>query len=44
MTHREDLLKSDLLSEILLLGSGIALFLPLLLILVAAIARTPGLH
>ncbi len=44
MTHREDLLKADLFSEILLLGSGIALFLPILLIIVAMIERTPVLH
>ena len=34
--HRRDILNSDLLSEIVLLASGIVLFVPLLLLLVAA--------
>jgi hypothetical protein len=33
----EDILKSDLLSEMILLASGIVLFVPLLLVLVLAI-------
>ena len=35
--RRNDLMRPDLLSEIVLLGSGIVIFLPLLLILVAAV-------
>jgi hypothetical protein len=38
-THPEDLMKPDLLSELLLAGSGVLLFVPLLLILVAALLR-----
>jgi hypothetical protein len=38
-THPNDLMKPDLLSEILLVGSGIIVFVPLLLILAAAISR-----
>jgi hypothetical protein len=38
-TRPNDLMKPDLLSELLLLGSGIILFVPMLLILVAAITR-----
>lgn len=38
-THPNDLMKPDLLSEILLVGSGIILFVPLLLVLAAAITR-----
>jgi hypothetical protein len=34
--HREDLMKPDLFSEIVLVASGLALFIPLLLILAAA--------
>ena len=34
MLHPGDLMKSDLLSEILLVGSGLILFVPMLLILV----------
>jgi hypothetical protein len=36
--HREDLMKPDLLSEILLLGGGL-IFVSLLFILVTAITR-----
>jgi hypothetical protein len=36
-THPEEIMKSDLLSEILLAGSGLILFVPLLLILLAAL-------
>jgi hypothetical protein len=35
----DDLMKPDLLSEILLMGSGLILLVPLLLILVAAMTR-----
>jgi hypothetical protein len=38
-THPDDLMKPDLLSEILLAGSGLILFVPLLLILVAALTH-----
>jgi hypothetical protein len=37
--HREDLMASDVLSEILLSVSGVLLFLPLLLILVFALTQ-----
>jgi hypothetical protein len=39
MLHPEDLMKSDLLSEILLVGSGLILFVPVLLILVVAVTQ-----
>jgi hypothetical protein len=38
-THPNDLMKPDLLSEILLVGSGVILFVPALLVLAAAITR-----
>lgn len=38
--HPGDLMKPDLLSEILLVGSGLALFVPLLLILVTALSQS----
>jgi hypothetical protein len=41
--HREDLMKSDVLSEIVLLGSGIVLFVPLLLLLFAILVHSPSL-
>lgn len=37
--HREDLLGPDLLSEIVLLGSGTLIFVSLLLIVVTAVTR-----
>jgi hypothetical protein len=37
--HPEDLLKPDLFSEIVLLGSGGLIFVSLLLIVVTALAR-----
>ena len=37
--HPDDLMKPDLLSEILLLGSGLIIFVPLLLILVVALTK-----
>jgi hypothetical protein len=40
MLHPGDLMKSDLLSEILLVGSGLILFLPALLILVIAVGQS----
>ena len=39
MLHPGDLMKSDLMSEILLVGSGLILFVPVLLLLVIAIAH-----
>ncbi len=39
MLNPKDLMKPDLLSEILLLGSGLILFVPVLLILVIVIAQ-----
>jgi hypothetical protein len=41
--HREDLMNADMLSEILLLVSGSAIFVLLLLILVAALTQTAAL-
>lgn len=41
--HRDDLMKPDLLSEILLLGSGVLIFGPLILILVVALTRAASL-
>ena len=37
--HPEDLMKSDLFSEIVLLGSGGLIFISLLLIVVAVLTR-----
>jgi len=39
-THPHDLLKPDLFSEILLAATGFILFVPLLLIIVAALSRS----
>jgi len=36
--RRDDLMRPDLFSEIVLLASGVVIFLPLLLILVAALS------
>jgi hypothetical protein len=44
LLHPDDLMKADLLSEILLAGSGIVLFLPLLLILVTALTQSATLR
>jgi len=38
--HRADLLKPDLLSEIVLLGAGALIFAALLLVTVTALARS----
>jgi hypothetical protein len=43
-THPDDLMKPDLLSEILLAGSGLILFVPILLILVAAVGQSAALR
>jgi hypothetical protein len=37
--HPEDVMKPDLFSEIVLLGSGVLIFAPLLLILVTVLTR-----
>jgi positive regulator of sigma E activity len=42
--HPDDLMKTDLLSEILLVGSGLVLFVPLLLILVSALTQSLALR
>jgi hypothetical protein len=42
--RREDLMKPDLLSEIVVLGSALVLFVFLVLVLTAALTRTPALH
>ena len=41
--RREDLLKPDVMSEVILLGFGALIFAILLLILVAAWTQAPGL-
>ena len=41
--HPDDLMNPDLLSEILLLVCGIAIFAPMLLILIAAVMHTAAL-
>jgi hypothetical protein len=41
--RREDLMKSDLLSEIVLLGSALVLFVILALVITAAVTGTPSL-
>lgn len=38
--RQDDLMKADLLSEIVLVGSGIAMFVWILLVVAAAITRT----
>ena len=38
--HPDDLMKPDLLSEILLVSSGVLLFVALILVLVAALTQT----
>ena len=40
--QRDELMKADLLSEILLLGSGIVILMALLMVLVVAIAGGPA--
>jgi hypothetical protein len=42
--RREDLLKSDALSVILLVASGLALFLPLLVMLIVSLTHTAALQ
>jgi hypothetical protein len=43
-THPDDLMKPDLFSEILLIGSGLILFVPLLLILVTALSQSAAVR
>jgi len=43
-THPHDLMRPDLLSKIVLVGSGIVLFAPLLLVLVAALTQSGALR
>jgi hypothetical protein len=43
-THPDDLLKPDLLSAILLVGTGIFVFAPLLLVLAGVIAKSASLR
>lgn len=40
LTHPEDLMKPDLLSEVLVVASGFILFVPLLLILFTALTQS----
>jgi hypothetical protein len=44
LMHREDLMKPDLLSEVVLVASGLILFVPLLLILVAACTQSVAMR
>jgi hypothetical protein len=39
--RREDLMKPDVLSEIVLIASGVALFIPLLLMLIMSLTHVP---
>jgi hypothetical protein len=43
-THADDLMKPDLFSEILLAATGVMLFVPLLLIAVAALTQSAALR
>ncbi len=36
--HKDDLLKGDLLSELVLVGSGVVIFVALVIVVVAAVA------
>jgi len=40
--HRDDLMKPDLLSEIVLFGSGLVFFVLLMLVALAALMHTVG--
>jgi hypothetical protein len=42
--RRDELLKPDILSEILLLASGVALVLPLLIMLIVSLTHTAALR
>lgn len=42
--RRDDIMKPDLLGEIILLASGVVLFVPLLLIVVVALTRGIPVH
>lgn len=39
--RREDLMKPDILSEVVLIASGVALFIPLLLMLIMSLTHVP---
>lgn len=39
--RREDLMKPDILSEVVLIASGVALFIPLLLMLIMSLTHAP---
>jgi ABC-type proline/glycine betaine transport system permease subunit len=41
--RRDELMKGDLVSEILLVGSGVAILLALAMVVVAALASAPAL-
>jgi hypothetical protein len=43
-THPDNLIESDLMSEILLVGSGIILFVPLLVIVMVALTQSLSLR
>jgi hypothetical protein len=43
-THPHDLMKPDLFSEILLAATGFILFVPLLLIVISVLSRSPSFH
>lgn len=42
--RRDELMKPDLVSEIVLIGVGCLLFLPLLVLLVVSVAQTAGIR
>jgi len=42
--RRDDLMKADLFSEILLLGSGVAIAVALVMVVVAALTSAAGLQ
>lgn len=41
--QRDELMKADLLSEVVLLGSGVVILMALLMVLVVAIAGVPAI-
>jgi len=43
-TRPEDLMKPDLLSELLLAGSGLILFVPVLLIVLVAVTQSAAIR
>lgn len=40
--HRDEIMKGDLLSEVVLLGSGVLILVTLLMVLVVAISGSPA--